>query len=49
MVLCAAFTFAGAPLHYLQLMFITFIATVAVAIGLGRGMRAPRVETGPAS
>ncbi|MDX9764006.1 MAG: solute:sodium symporter family transporter [Chiayiivirga sp.] len=48
-VLYAVFTFAWTPLHYLHLMFITFVATVAVAIGLGRWVRAPQAEAEPAS
>lgn len=46
-VLCAVFTFAWTPLHYLHLMFITFIATVAVGIGLSRWMKAPEAAAEP--
>ncbi len=36
--LYAVFTFIWTPLHYLHLMAITFCATVAMAIGVGRWM-----------
>ena len=45
--LYAVFTFAWTPLHYLHLMFITFIATVAVGIGLSRWMTAPEAAAEP--
>lgn len=38
--LYAVFTFAWTPLHYLHLMFITLVATIAVAVGLSRLMGA---------
>ena len=46
-VLYAVFTFAWTPRHYLHLMFITFIATVAVGIGLSRWMTAPEAAAEP--
>jgi len=36
--LYAVFTFGWTPLHYLHLMFITLVATILAAIGLGRMM-----------
>ena len=39
--LYAFFTFAWTPLHYLHLMFITLVATILVAVVLGRVMGAP--------
>ena len=36
-LLYAVFTFAWTPLHYLHLMFITLVATVALAIVLAGG------------
>lgn len=41
--LYAFFTFAWTPLHYLHLMFITLVATILVAVVLGRVMGAPAV------
>lgn len=43
--LYAVFTFAWTPLHYLHLMAITFVATVLVAVLLGRVM----APAGPAA
>ena len=39
--LYAVFTFAWTPLHYLHLMFITLLATIAVAVLLSRLLGAP--------
>ncbi len=46
--LYAMFTFVWTPLHYLHLMFITLLATVALAIALSRLMGPSGAATDPA-